>query len=159
MKTTTILILSIIYLTGCNSSPKSEDSQPVSNKKTASVELDEIQIQVIENWPDEIDGCSCYSSRSQSEFKKREYIYMDNYGDIAFMKINGQLEKFKLTKSDTLTTSDHSRKIWTNKNFEFSIETKQVGQIDETWQHEGKLTLKLKDGEIIEQDIYGECGC
>lgn len=159
MKTITILTLTIICLFGCNSSPESKDKEKVNEVKVSSTELVGLQIQVIEKWPEEIDGCSCYSSRNKNEFEKREYIYMDDYGDKAFMKINGQLEKFKMTKSDTLTSSEHSKETWENDNFELTIETRQVGQIDETWQHKGKLTLKQKDGETIEREIYGECGC
>ncbi|MDO7174231.1 hypothetical protein [Mariniflexile sp. AS56] len=159
MKNITLLILTVILFFGCNNSPNSKSNEMKKNLKESVSETNGLQIQVIENWPDEIDGCSCYSSKSKDEFEKEEYIYMDNYGDLAYMKINGKLERFKLTKSDTLTSSNDSRKTWTNENFEFIIETLQIGRIDETWQHKGKLTLKSNEGEIIETKIYGECGC
>ena len=159
MKSTTLLLLTVILYFGCNYPPKSKSNETKMNLKKSISETNKLQIQVIADWPDEIDGCSCYSSKSKDEFEKEEFIYMDDYGDLAFMKINGQLERFKLTKSDTLTSSNDSRKTWTNENFEFIIETYQIGEIDETWQHKGKLTFKSNEGEIIEKEIYGECGC
>jgi len=130
-----------------------------STKNRHSNAVDKPKIEVIEKWPDDIEGCSCYFSRNRAEFKKSEYIYMDNYGDIAYLKINGNLERFRLAKSKSLMSSDRTEATWVNENFEFDIKTEQIGQIDETWQRKGKLTLKQKDGEIIEEDIYGECGC
>ena len=117
------------------------------------------KIQVIETTPDEIDGCSCYASRNKDEFEKREYIYMDDYGDIAFMQINGRIERLKLTKSDTLTSADHSKETWANEDFEVTLEKHETGQIEETWQHKGRLTLKPRAGDVIEMEIVGECGC
>ncbi len=155
METPLIMVSIIVYLLGCSGAEKSE----VNEKKVPSIELEDIQIQVIEKWPDEIDGCSCYSSRNQDELKKREYIYMDDYVDNAFMNISGRIESFRLIKSDTLASSESSKETWTNERFELIIETEQIGQIEETWQHKGKLTLKSNDGAIIEKEIYGECGC
>ena len=159
MKASTILTFTIISLFGCNDAPKSEGNEKETAPTAPSAALNEIQIQPLEDWPDAIEGCSCYSSGSKKEFENRNYIYLDDYQDLAFMKINGQLEKFSLFQSDTLSSSVDSRKIWTNENFEVIIETRQIGQIDETWQHKGKLILKSNDGEVIEQEIYGECGC
>ncbi|WP_299677004.1 hypothetical protein [uncultured Tenacibaculum sp.] len=48
---------------------------------------------------------------------------------------------------------------WINDDYKIYFNLKEVGQIDETWQKEGKMILKSKDGFILELNIYGECGC
>ena len=75
------------------------------------------------------------------------------------MKINDEIQRFKKVKEDTLTSIEHYVQTWTNKDFELIIETKVVSQSDETWQHKGSLTLKSRKGEMVEQKVYGECGC
>lgn len=58
----------------------------------------------IDEFPDEIDGCSCYFSKDSSDFKNHKYLYIDNYySGTAFVKINNEIIKIDLedkTKSD-----------------------------------------------------------
>ena len=116
-------------------------------------------IDTFSTFPPEVDGCACYFSNNETEFNsKKKYIYADDYGNNAFVSINGVMTKFTLSKSDTLP-GKHSIELWINDKFELTIDIQQVGQIDETWQQQGTLKLKSKDGQSITKNIYGECGC
>ena len=159
MKAITFLTFLIICLFGCNSSSSSTVTKEVNDQSTSSLKLKELKIQVIDEWPSEIEGCSCYFSLNENGFKNTQYIFISDYQELAFMKINGQLERFKLAEPESETFSGKMIEIWKSDNFELILETHQLGQVDETWQYKGILTLKSKDGANIDQEIYGECGC
>lgn len=161
MKAFTFLTLLSICLFGCNDTSSSTKNNKVNdqNSSSTSVKLKELKIQVIDEWPNEIDGCSCYFSRNEEDFENAKYIFINDYQELAFMKINGKLKTFKLAEPESETISGMRIETWKNDNFELITETHQLGQVDETWQYKGKLTLKSKDGAIIEQEINGECGC
>ncbi|MDQ3110274.1 MAG: hypothetical protein M3R17_10295, partial [Bacteroidota bacterium] len=117
-----------------------------------------IAIDTFSTFPPEIDGCACYFSNDETEFKNRKYIYADDFGNNAFVSINGIMTKFVLSKSDTLP-DNHSVKIFTADKYDIIIDVKQVGKIDETWQQKGTMTIKPKGEQTIIKKIYGECGC
>ena len=117
-----------------------------------------ISIDTFSVFPPEIDGCACYFSNNNKEFENDKYIYADDYISKAFISINGVLIQFILSKTDTLS-DDHYIKTYSNKMGEIILDVKQVGQIDETWQKAGIITIRLKGSEEIVKNIYGECGC
>ena len=149
MTISTPLSLFIIFLLSFNISAQPNHSQ--STQK--------IDIQVFAEWPEEIMGCSCYSSRSQDEFENNQFIYVNNYEDLTLMQINGKVQRFTKVKEVMLSSDTHYRQTFKNDDFELIIETKQVSRSDETFQHEGTLILKATQGEVVELKIYGECGC
>ena len=116
-----------------------------------------ITIKSFSEYSDEIVGCSCYYSLNKNDFQADKYIYIDNYEDIAFVYINGNKVKFKPAKNQS--EYKYGMKLqWINDDYKIFFNLKEVGQIDETWQKEGKMILKSKDGFILELNIYGECG-
>lgn len=127
-----------------------------TNKGTLIERL--ILIDTFSTFPPEIDGCSCYFSNNENEFKSNVHIYVDDYQDASFININGVLTKFKLVDSKQVSEK-HLIKKYNNKDFELTIDIKQIGQIDETWLQKGTLKLTRKGGKTITKDIYGECGC
>ena len=154
MKRITALALVVLLFFSCNVSTQSSESEKETPKTT-----EKIEIQVFDEWPEEIQGCSCYSSRNQSEFEKNQFIYVNNYEDLTLMQINGQVHRFTKTKEERLSSDTHYRQTFKSDDFELIIETKQVSRSDETFQHEGTLILKATQGEVVELKIYGECGC
>ncbi len=120
---------------------------------------DQLNIESFSELPDEIDGCSCYFSNDSNDFKSEKYIYVNDFADISFMKINGEMVKFKLTKYskiDSLTSEAHA----TEGEYELTLRiTKGIETGEETQLQTGTLILKTKQGKKIVKSFYGECGC
>jgi hypothetical protein len=134
------------------------DSINVAKVDEDLIEIKQIAIDTFSTFPSEIDGCSCYFSNDKNELKSGRYIYADDYGPNAFISIGGHFIKFSLLKSDTLI-GGYSIQIFNNEKYEMTVKKKQVGQLDETWQQQGTLTIKLGEKVIYKKDFYGECGC
>ncbi len=149
----TVLFAQLLLSCGQN-----QQSNKTTSTENISSKDDRISIDTFSTFPPEIDGCACYFSNDETEFKNRKYIYADDYGNNAFVSINGVMTKFVLSKSDTLA-GDRSVETFVNDKYEITIDVKQVGQIDETWQKTGTIKIKPKDGKETIKNIYGECGC
>lgn len=111
------------------------------------------------DFPPEIDGCSCYFSSDSTEFNKLSYFYMNDYGQVSFLKINGVMTKFTQTEFKETSETQSITKA-KNDKYEVTIEvsdTKKNG--DETWLKTGTITLTSSDGKSIKKAFYGECGC
>ena len=137
---------------------QNQQGNKTTTTENTSSKDDSIVIDTFSKFPPEIDGCACYFSNDETEFKDHKYIYADNYGNSAFVSIHGEMTKFVLSKSDTLP-GDRSIKIFGNDKYEITIDVKQVGQMDETWQKTGTMKIKPTDGKESIKNIYGECGC
>lgn len=109
-------------------------------------------------FPPEIDGCSCYYSTSQSEFKKSNWIYTYDYQILAFMNIDGRMNRLRLNQSLDRNDGSSERKL-SNEDYQVVVDVKQVGQVDETFQHSGTIKVTASDGKTFVSPIYGECGC
>ncbi len=138
------------------------ENKTVNNKETpveivASPE-ESFALDTFSKLPPEIDGCACYFSNDKTEFGARKYIYADDFGKNAFVSINGEMKKFVLTTSETLP-GDRTVKTFENLNYTITIDFKQVGQVDETWQQAGTIKISPKVGKATITNIYGECGC
>lgn len=105
-----------------------------------------------------IEGCSCYFSGNKSDFENDQYIYVDDYGSNAFVSINGEMKSFSLSNSKKVA-DDHYIKTWISEDFEITLDYKQVGQVEETWQQKGTMRIKSKKDKEIVKEFYGECGC
>jgi hypothetical protein len=149
------IILFIQLLTACSDNQHSKKSNAVINIPNKEKE---IKIDTFSTFPPEIDGCACYFSNNEEEFKDKKYIYADDYGDNAFISVNGKMTKFVLNKSTKLNNTRYVQ-TFVNDDYEITIDLKQVSQLDETWQKTGTLKIKPKVGKVIVKNIYGECGC
>jgi hypothetical protein len=118
-----------------------------------------LTVETFSTFPPEINGCSCYFSNDSIEFKKGEYIYVNDYAETSFLKINGILTKFTLTdfkKIDATKTIAKAK----NDNYEMTIEvSEEIRNGDETWLKTGTIKLTDKNGETVTKVFYGECGC
>lgn len=118
----------------------------------------EIVIDHFKDFPEEIDGCACYFSANKKDFINGSYIYADTYHNHAYISINGQMRQFKL-KSFTDIAEGYWVKIYANEEYEITLDSEEVLQVDETWQQKGTISIKSRDGKTIKETIYGECGC
>ena len=127
----------------------------------SSCKNDEIKIGTFNGLPSEIDGCSCYFSANQKEFKQKKYIYADDYLDNAYIIINDKKVKFKSIKASVSANGNdvHWVKKFKSEDYQITVETFQTGEIDETSQERGTITIKSTDGDQVVKTFVGECGC
>ncbi|MEO1654079.1 MAG: hypothetical protein AAFU64_11065, partial [Bacteroidota bacterium] len=83
-----------------SSSEDDASDQQATEKPTAEMEaeVDEennpenganIDLQVFPEYPEGVDGCSCYFSFDEEGLVKSEFMYVDNFGDTGFVMLNG----------------------------------------------------------------------
>lgn len=154
MKQLVLIFILILCLNSCNEHTKKDSETQEKVTKTSP-----LQIENFTEWPQEIIGYSCYSSKNKEDFNKRQYLLIDDYFNKALMNINGNKETLNLVSNDTLNTKKERRKIWKNNQFELNLETYEIDAFDEIWVHEGVLKLTSKNGERLEMTIFGHCGC
>lgn len=138
---------------------KTATSTPATTP-TPAVET-KITVGTFSEFPPEIDGCSCYFSQSEADFKAKKYIYVDNYENAAFVNINGTMVKVTRpdAKSEKSTNEKHVIKTFSNADYEVIVDINQVKHVDEVWSYTGTLTIKPKTGAATTINIQGECGC
>jgi len=147
-----IIITLISIFVGCS------EAKEKGQKEEVVENVQEIAISSFESAPHEIDGCSCYFSLSKNDFEAGKFIYFDDFGEKAFVIINGQQEELSI-KSFEADVEKMKIETWFNDSYTINIEMKQDGQIDETWQYKGSLEIISKDNQSEIVDLVGECGC
>jgi hypothetical protein len=108
-------------------------------------------------FPAEVNGCSCYFSKNKEDLANEKYIYIDDYGNSAFLKIAGKLVKFKMEEGD-FDPENFSKEI-SNEEYKVTIVGKKVQELEEVMMFEGSMTVENKKGEKTITPIFGECGC
>jgi hypothetical protein len=118
-----------------------------------------LRIDTFSTFPPEIDGCSCYFANNLTEFKNGEYIYINDFAEVSFLKVNGVLTKFTQTdykNVDKTTTMARAK----SELYEITIEVKEGKPSgEETWLKSGTIKLSDKNGKSVTKRFYGECGC
>lgn len=150
---TTLLLCLVVACKQDHSTPMATPSTSIESEQEALV------LDTFSTFPPEIDGCSCYFSNDSIEFSKKEYIYMNDYAQISFLKINGEMVKFTevYTKQvDSLRTQAKYR----SDAYEMTIEVQLIKQNGyETSLESGTLKVTDHHGSTITKPFYGECGC
>jgi hypothetical protein len=97
---------------------------------------------------------------NRAGFEKEEYIFVSDYiGEMAFMQLNGQETRITGVASMYENADGQLRQVWSVPGIGITLEVKEVSQLDETWQYEGRLILTSDAGALQEFPVYGECGC
>ncbi len=108
--------------------------------------------------PPEVEGCSCYFSKSQEDYDNEQYVYVDDYGNSAYIKLAGKMIKIPMEEGD-FDPSNFS-KVLEDSNYKISMSGKKTSEQDETMMFQGKLTVFIKkEDRTITTPIFGECGC
>lgn len=154
MKQLVLIFILILSLNSCNEHTKKDSETQEKVTKTSPLQIENFTV-----WPEEISGCSCYSSKNKEDFRSQHYLVIDDYFNKALIKVNGNTETLNLVSNDTLNSKKERIKIWKNNNFELSVETHEIDAIDEIWVHKGILRLTSNKGETFETEIFGHCGC
>ena len=161
-----MIIASLMMLFSCKKEEKITESKPLTTD-SLTMESDSLNAGSIETlkqinletfgFPAEVSGCSCYFSKNKEDFEQEKYIYIDDYGNNAYLKIDGKTVKIKMKEGD-FDPANFS-KVIKNEEISVTIQGKKVNELEEVMMFEGTMTVENKIGEKTITPIYGECGC
>lgn len=159
-----IIFASAMMLVSC----KKEQSAAVSTHAADSVQTvsDSSKTEItagkisVENFPfpKEIKECSCYFAKNRADFEAEKYIYADDAGKTAYMKLDGKRLAMNLISSSDMESDEELSKEIENENYKISVKGKKI-KGEEALLFEGTLTVEKPDGTKITMPVYGECGC
>lgn len=160
-----IAIAALIFIQSCNKDPKITSTD---NADSVVMEVDSVTAKqnlednaiLLESFPlpPEINGCSCYFARNEEEFEREEYIYADDYGSSAHLKLDGKMVKIAMEEGDF--DPSNFQKTIENEQYKIHMTGKQVSAQEELMIFKGQLTIENKTNrKQTTTPIYGECGC
>ena len=159
-----IIFFSAILLVACKKDKETVsgtapvDSLPIANDSaTASIPSGKVLIETI-SFPEEIKECSCYFARNKADFEAEKYIYADDAGKTAYMKLDGKRMAMNLISSSDMEVDEELTKEIESNDYKISVKGKKI-KGEEALLFEGTLTIEKPDGTVIKTPIYGECGC
>jgi len=159
-----IIFFSAFLLIGCKkdketvSPQKSGDSltivqDSIKNESSAGkISVEEFP------FPTEIKECSCYFAKNKSDFENEKYIYADDAGKTAYMKLDGKRLAMNLISSSDMEADEELSKEIESGEYKISVKGKKIKN-EEALLFQGTLTIEKPDGTIVTMPIYGECGC
>lgn len=154
--TTYFTAVMVTFLFACGQNYLDKNGTKSNNSSTEGQQL---TIDTFSTFPPEIEGCTCYFSNDSIEFKKGNYIYMNDFGQTSFMKINGNLTKFTQTDFKDIGNTKTITKA-KSADYEITIEINTGrGYGYETSIHTGLIKLTDNKGNTIIRTFYGLCGC
>ena len=121
-----------------------------------TADLNQINLETF-GFPAEVNGCSCYFAKNKEDFEDEKYVYIDDYGNNAFLKIDGKSVKIKMKEGDF--DPDNFSKVIKNDDITVTIQGKKVNELEEVMMFEGTMTVENRKGKKTITPIYGECGC
>ncbi|WP_312819950.1 hypothetical protein [Kaistella carnis] len=161
-----MIVTSLLMLFSCQKEGKISESVGADTDST-SIEIDSTNVQAVGNFnqinletfkfPAEVSGCSCYFAKTKEDFENEKYIYIDDYGNTAFLKIDGKDVKIPMKEGDF--DPENFGKVIKNDDITVTIQGKKIKELEEVMMFEGTMTVENKKGEKTVTPIYGECGC
>lgn len=159
-----IILVSAILLVSCK-----KEQQAVPNSTSAdsvkviqdSAVTDTSSAKIsVENipFPKEIKECSCYFAKNKADFEAEKYIYADDAGKTAYMKLDGKRLAMNLISSSDMEVDEELSKEIESDDYKISVKGKKI-KGEEALLFKGTLTIEKPDGTVITMPIYGECGC
>ncbi len=122
-----------------------------------SIIVPELSLQTF-GFPQEVEGCSCYFAENKTDFEKENFLYVDDYGNSAYIKVDRKLIKIPMEEGD-FDPSNFNKNI-ENEDYSISMSGRKTDEGDETMQFEGVMTVKeKKTGREFTSSVFGECGC
>lgn len=156
MKKIIFTIITALSLVACsniqpNESKERKNNDPLLEKQQES----QINVGVFSSIPKEIDGCACYFYMTEQDKKQEKYVCVNDFASIAFVYVNGRLQKFIL-KEHKKTDNSY---FYSNEEFNLEIHiTKKNDAGDEGSDVSGTITVSNKSQNIT-KDFVGNCGC
>ncbi|MEG0928514.1 MULTISPECIES: hypothetical protein [Chryseobacterium] len=159
-----IILFSAFLLVACkkdketvSGSTSTDSANIVKDSAHATISSGKILIENI-SFPEEIKECSCYFARSKADFEAEKYIYADDAGKTAYMKLDGKRLAMNLISSSDMEVDEELTKEIESNDYKISVKGKKI-KGEEALLFEGTLTIEKPDGSVITTPIYGECGC
>ena len=158
-----VLFLSITTVVSCKKEKDnvSENSEIVKNDSIDQAKADSAKIvkTTVQTFaiPPEVQGCSCLFAKNKEDLKNGKYVYVDDYGSTAYIKLEDKLIQIPMREGD-FDPSDFS-KVIKNSEVAVIIKGKKVKEAGEKTIFEGEMMIETKDGSRSTIPIYGECGC
>jgi len=109
-------------------------------------------------FPKEIKECSCYFAKNKADFEAEKYIYADDAGKTAYMKLDGKRLSMNLISSSDMESDEELSKEIESDDYKISVKGKKI-KGEEALLFKGTLTVEKPDGTVVTMPIYGECGC
>ena len=109
-------------------------------------------------FPKEIKECSCYFAKNKADFENEKYIYADDAGKTAYMKLDGKRLAMNLISSSDMEVDEQLSKEIESGDYKISIQGKKI-KGEEALLFEGTIRIEKPDGTVVTLPIYGECGC
>ncbi|AKK73314.1 hypothetical protein [Chryseobacterium gallinarum] len=159
-----IIFFSAFLLVACKkdketlSGPSAADSlQIVKDSVKSDLSSGKIAIETFP-FPSEIKECSCYFAKNKADFESEKYIYADDAGKTAYMKLDGKRLAMNLISSSDMEVDEELTKEIESNDYKISVKGKKIKN-EEALLFEGTLTIERPDGTVVTTPIYGECGC
>ena len=116
----------------------------------------EIKLDTFDAIPSDIEGGCCYFYLSAKDKLENKYICVNDFSDIAYLNINGKLERFHLKRFDEKTNIY----LYSNNDFEFTIKTNNSDpNNDDSSSVKGIITVyNKKHAKTMTKKIIGFCG-
>ncbi|QQQ27872.1 hypothetical protein [Chryseobacterium indoltheticum] len=159
-----IILFSALILVACKKEKETvTDSKPsdslnvVQDSAKTDFAPEKVLVDIFP-FPKEIKECSCYFARNKADFEQEKYIYADDAGKTAYMKLAGKRIAMNLISSSDMEAGEELTKEIENENYKISVKGKKIKH-EEALIFEGTLTIEKPDGSITKTPIYGECGC
>jgi hypothetical protein len=162
----------VFVLTACGHISKPDESSqatPNSGDKadnsTQASETAELVLDDFTDIPSEIEGCSCYYSRSEARHNNSEYLFVADFDSSGYVSIDNTITKFKLVSTGRQPNSfgdyDHVD-IFKTDNYTLTLDIKYKkggDEEEEGWWNEGTITIEDKAGQKTRLTFFGSCGC
>lgn len=159
-----IIFFSAFLLTACKkdketvqSSTSADSLNLVKDSAKTQAASGKVLVDIIP-FPKEIKECSCYFARNKADFEAEKYIYADDAGKTAYMKLDGKRIAMNLISSSDMEVDEELTKEIESDNYKISVKGKKI-KSEEALLFEGTLTIEKPDGTVETIPIYGECGC
>ena len=108
--------------------------------------------------PVEVEGCSCYFAKSQEDYDNEQFVYVDDYGNNAYIKLEGKMIKIPMEEGDF--DPSNFNKVIEDLDYKIIMTGRKTSEQDETMMFQGELSVYIKkEDRTITTPVYGECGC
>lgn len=151
-KTILFLLLSIFY--ACSGDSKLTENKQLEHQND-SIDL---KLKAFQYIPDQVKDCGCLFANDKDKFLQKKYILVSDFIVTSFVNINGVLTKFIMMSYD-YQNSKTSTAVYKSSGYEMKVEIKHLRKETNKGKKTGKITITTKDGRILVNYFYGECGC
>lgn len=146
-------ILGILFISCAGNGNK--NNIQADKREVKSIEADFVNFETFSVIPNEIDGCGCSFYLSEKDKKDNKYICVNDFANLAFVKLKGEMVKFELTEHKD------SSNIYLYKSKEYTLKIEVIKKESSEYEAsniEGVITISSKEG-IKKQKFIGICGC